>query len=153
VNNYVKYGENNNHYKHGQSETKLYMVWASMKQRCNNPNSKVYERYGGRGITMYQDWDSSFHTFYTWAIETGYTEGLEIDRINNDQCYEPSNCRWVTSVENNRNKSSTILDISKAKEIRKMYKTGKYTQKTIGDKFNVSLYAISDVIRNKTWSI
>lgn len=90
--------------KHGQYGTKLYHVWGTMKYRCNNPNDKHFHRYGGRGIKVCDEWND-FIPFYKWATNHGYKEGLTIDRINNDGNYEPSNCRWVTIQEQQRNKT------------------------------------------------
>jgi len=90
--------------KHNLSKTKIYGVWCSIKQRCLNPNDKSYINYGARGITICDDWESDFMAFYNWAMSNGYRERLEIDRINNDGNYEPSNCRWTTSFINASNK-------------------------------------------------
>jgi hypothetical protein len=95
--------------KHGCKGTKLYRVWCSMKERCNNPNNKSYSRYGGRGITICEDWMLSFEKFNEWAINNGYSENLTIDRKNNNGNYEPSNCRWITISEQNRNYSRNHL--------------------------------------------
>lgn len=90
--------------KHNMSYNKLYKVWCGMKTRCYNPNFIYYCNYGGRGITICNEWINDFKTFYNWAINNGYKEGLTIDRIDNDGIYEPSNCRWTTRAEQNRNK-------------------------------------------------
>lgn len=70
-----------------------------MKMRCNNPKDNAYKNYGSRGIMVCKELDE-FITFYNWAITNGYKEGLELDRIDNDGNYEPSNCRFVTAREN-----------------------------------------------------
>lgn len=80
---------------HGQSKTRLYKVWTSMKQRCSNPNDKAYLDYGGREIKVCDEWQD-FEPFHEWAMSTGYARDLEIDRIDNDGDYEPGNCRWVS---------------------------------------------------------
>lgn len=84
---------------HGKSGTKLYYIWEAMKQRCYNPNNKRYSDWGGRGITICDEWKNNFRKFEKWAIESGYKEGLTIDRINNDKEYSPNNCRWATYHE------------------------------------------------------
>ena len=106
--------------KHGDSHTKLHQVWIGIRQRCRNLNYKHYKNYGGRGISVCNEWDN-YEFFKTWAIENKYKEGLTIDRINNDGNYEPDNCRWTTyKVQaNNRrqrkNCSSKYLGLSKTK--------------------------------------
>lgn len=97
-------GENNPSYKHGDSGSKLYYVWAEMIQRCTNPKHRRYEDWGGRGITICQEWQNDYSAFKEWALSNGYEEGLSIDRINNNKGYSPDNCRWATVKEQNLNK-------------------------------------------------
>lgn len=97
------------HYeRHGLTKSRLYRVYISMKKRCNDPKDPGYNNYGGRGISVCQEWENSFLTFYNWAIKNGYKEksGLSIDRINNDGNYEPSNCQWVPKAVQDNNKRS-----------------------------------------------
>jgi len=87
---------------HGLSGTNLYSRWEGIIQRVSNPKSPVYKHYGGRGITICEEW-KSFIDFYNWAINNGYSKELEIDRINGDGNYDPSNCRWVDKSTNRGN--------------------------------------------------
>jgi len=140
---------NKNNMKHGGSKTKLYNVWCSIKQRILNPNNYDYSNYGGRGITICNEW-LEFIPFRDWALSNGYKENLQINRINNDGNYEPSNCDFVPIKENLRNRRNTItLEI--ANEIRNLYKTGNYTQKELANKFNISQANVSFIILNKRW--
>lgn len=86
----------------------LAKVWNGMKNRCYNLKHDSYKRYGGRGIKVCQEWfDSSSH-FIKWALNHGYKEGLQLDRIDVNGDYEPSNCRWVTAKTNSRNRRNTV---------------------------------------------
>jgi len=94
---------------HGQSRTRLYHIWQSMKQRCYDEHVKEFIRYGGRGIGICDTWKSEFIPFYEWAITNGYDDQLTIDRINNNSNYSPHNCRWVSTKDQNRNKTSSRM--------------------------------------------
>lgn len=87
--------------KHGMHNTKIYKVWTSMLQRCENPNEKAYENYGGRGIKVHPKWHS-FEGFWE-DMKSGYSEGLSLDRIDVDGDYEPGNVRWATRFEQQNN--------------------------------------------------
>ena len=90
---------------HGQSRTKLYKVWNSMKQRCENSKIKYYKNYGARGICVCEEW-KDFSNFYKWAIEHDYynLKRPTIERINNDGNYCPDNCKWTTFLKQAYNK-------------------------------------------------
>lgn len=100
---------NKNHLTHGKRKTRLYRIWANIKTRCTNQNDPHFDRYGGRGISICDEWTDDFQAFYVWAISHGYTDELTIDRIDNNGNYEPNNCRWVTVSEQNRNKRNVRL--------------------------------------------
>ena len=88
---------------HQKTNTRLYRIWASMKNRCLNPNASRYKDWGGRGITVCEEWKNNFIAFYEWAMTNGYSDNLSIDRIDNDKGYSPDNCRWATLTEQMRN--------------------------------------------------
>ena len=92
-----------------QNDKRLYAVWNGIKQRCLNKNSTSYHNYGGRGIKIDSDWANHYEAFYKWAISAGYKEGMEIDRIDNDGDYCPSNCRFVNKEEQANNKRNVKL--------------------------------------------
>ena len=85
-----------------------YNSWRSMVNRCNNKNSATYQYYGGRGITICAEWNDPF-VFGEWAVSNGYKKGLTLDRINTDGNYEPSNCRWATMFEQDKNRRNSII--------------------------------------------
>lgn len=96
-------------YKHGGCYTRLYGVWEGMKSRCCDEKNKRFSNYGGRGISICEEW-LDFATFRDWALSSRYKKGLTIDRIDVDGNYEPSNCRWVTMKvqQNNRTNNHRI---------------------------------------------
>ena len=99
-------------YRHGfrqQRETvnRIYRIWIHMRDRCNNPNNKDYYFYGNKGIKVCTEWND-FVNFYNWAMENGYSDSLEIDRINGERNYEPKNCRWVDDTVQARNTKRCI---------------------------------------------
>ena len=93
----------NNCTSHKLSNTRLYTIWSGMKQRCYYPKHKDYHNYGGRGITICDEWKENFKAFYEWAITHGYRDDLTIDRKDVNGNYTPDNCKWSTWREQRLN--------------------------------------------------
>ena len=106
----ISCGKHARYLQHGQRHTKLYSVWLSMKNRCNNTIAHEYSRYGGRGIKVCGEWQSDFQAFYDYVSKLPHfgEKGYSLDRIDNDGNYEPGNVRWATHKEQSNNKSTNV---------------------------------------------
>lgn len=144
--------KNNGTFKHGKRNTLLYSVWIHMKGRCNNPSYKIYKNYGGRGISVCNEWldeENGFINFYNWAVENGYKErsGLSIDRVDVNGNYEPNNCRWVDNKVQVINRRKSKGKIINAKTKRKKKKKDYIIQVVDG------LYLTHLILSNKTYPV
>lgn len=91
---------------HGMTNSRAYAIWHSMVNRCHQPNCKTYRAYGGRGVSVCDRWRRSFENFFS---DMGNPpDGCSIDRIDNAVGYQPDNCRWATSREQQLNRRDTI---------------------------------------------
>lgn len=86
---------------------KLQGVYYSMRARCYSPEHSGYQWYGGKGIQVCDEW-SKLSAFINWALANGYEEGLQLDRIDANKDYSPDNCRWISRIENLRNRDITL---------------------------------------------
>jgi hypothetical protein len=109
--NFCQFCKNSSITTHGYSHTKIYGVYHKAKERCCKPTCKDFKDYGGRGISMCDEWMNSPVAFITWALENGYREGLSLDRIDNDKGYSPDNCRFVNYFiqANNRSTNRQVI--------------------------------------------
>lgn len=132
-------------FKHGLSDKHpLYSIWKNMKKRCNNPKASEYENYGGRGISVCENWSNKFQDFYNWAITNGWSEDLTIDRIDNDGNYCPENCRWSTfkTQMNNMTKNHYV-----------QYNDSLYTLSTLAEHLNIPYNVVRYRISNCKWNV
>jgi len=109
--------------------------------RCYYPTTNGYQRYGGRGITMCDEWINNPGSFYDWSINNGYKKGLTIDRIDVNGNYEPSNCRWVTKEvqDNNRRNNRNITCNGKEKTLAQWAREYNINIVTLSDRLKAGL--------------
>lgn len=129
---------------HGMRNTRLYKEWRSMMNRCNAKSGKDYKNYAGRGITVCQEWRTSFENFRDWAHSAGYQDNLTLDRIDVNGNYDPSNCRWATLKEQANNTRSNLY-----LEFRGERKTAKQWADELGINYNT----LHSRITTKGWSV
>lgn len=129
--------------KHGGFGTRLYETWININKRCFNENHKAYPLYGGRGITVCDEW-REFEPFRDWALANGYAEDLTIDRIDVNGNYEPSNCRWATMKEQSNNKRNNHFV---------EYNGEKHTVSEWADKYGVDQRTLYARLNNREWDL
>lgn len=127
--------------------SRLYNIWANIKKRCLNPNNPRYHRYGSRSIC--KEW-LDYPGFKKWAMGNGYKNGLTIDRVNNNKGYNPSNCQWITKIENTAKGNSETkrkLTFKDATDIR----ASSLSQSKLAKIYNVGQPRIWNIIHYKTY--
>lgn len=110
LNDEVRHGKGvvPNRSTHGMCGTRLYGIWKSMRNRCNNPNNPFFHRYGKKGIKVCDEWND-FNVFLEWATMSGYSNVMTIERIDNNKNYCPDNCMWIENELQAKNKSGNRL--------------------------------------------
>lgn len=135
--------------KHGESRTPLHCVWVQMRKRCRNRNYHGWLHYGGRGIKICARWNNYEAFRDDMAPHPG--KGWTLDRIDNNGDYEPSNCRWATRKDQQRNQRRTKLTMLQAEEIRRRAANGE-SGAALGREFGVHQVTASHVITKRTWA-
>jgi hypothetical protein len=125
---------------HNMVGTRIYRIYRNMRNRCLLPCAVGYKNYGGRGITVCDEWlgDGGFERFYEWSMKNGYNDDLTLDRVNVDGNYEPNNCRWTTIIVQNNNRR-TNRNITFNGETHTLAEWGRITgidEYTIGQRLN-----------------
>lgn len=113
---------------HNMSKHPLWGVWNSMRQRCNNSNTRSYKFYGAKGIKVCKQWSQSI-PFIKWAMMNGWKPGLTLDRIDDQSDYSPENCRFITRAENSLRKRGN------GKNVGKIFGSWKIVEKLPYDKY------------------
>lgn len=131
----------------------LYGIWCGMRDRCYRETNQDYIYYGAKGIKLCEAWHTDYGEFKRWSLLNGYVKGnsLQIDRIDANLDYCPTNCRWVTPKVNQRNRDCVLLDENKANEIRTLF-SHNLTDTEIASMYNVHPDTIGDIRRGKTWN-
>lgn len=136
---------------HGLSNHPLYRIIKSAEARCRYPATKDFKWYGGRGITVCQEWALHPERFIEWALTHGWKRGLELDRIDNDGNYTPENCRFITHRVNSQNRRTVVVTPEKARAVKALRDSGK-TASDVGLIVGVSRQCVLQIWNGKTWS-
>lgn len=138
----INKGEKSPFYVRGGTGTRLHDIWLSMRERCYRIHHPHFKSYGGRGISICDEWQD-FRSFREWALANGYADNLQIDRIDFNGNYEPSNCRWVTPKEQQNNKRSNRFIC---------YQGTRYTLTQLSEKIGMNKTTLKERL-NMGWDI
>jgi hypothetical protein len=135
----------------GKSEP-IYQLWHHMKQRCYRKRNDNYATYGGRGITVCDEWRDNYPAFREWAIANGYRKGLQIDRIDNDGPYSPDNCQFTSPAKNTQKQPQVKLTPRRVLVIRRLMERTTLTAEEVGRLFGVTRSAVTAINRRERWA-
>jgi hypothetical protein len=134
--------------RHDKCAHPLYCVYYGMRGRCLNPSNASFKNYGGRGVAICADWESSFTAFFSWAMANGWKRGLHLDRIDTNGNYEPGNCRFISQAENNRNRRNTRMT---AETISAVY-SASGSHADVSRKFGIPYTIVAKIRRGQTYT-
>lgn len=134
--------------KYPEDSERLQRILHGIKTRCNNENATSYQYYGGRGITICDEWNNDFMNFYNWAKNNGYSDELSIDRIDNEKGYEPENCRWVTQGEQMKNRRKW----ERRRVVFVSFRGGNVSIPELSEMYGIDRALLYDRIRRYGWS-
>jgi hypothetical protein len=135
----------------GESEKHpLYGTWLGIRRRCNDVNYHSYQYYGGRGITLCEEWTKSFWTFVA-DMGDKPSKNHSIERIDNNIGYTPSNCKWATAKEQARNRSNNVLNEQIVDTIRELYIAEMMTIKQIAMALDISYDNVYNAVNRDIW--
>lgn len=126
-----------------KTKRRIHTAWKNMHARCENPQRSGYEEYGGRGITVCEEWHK-FFPFYCWSLSNGYADNLTIDRIDNDKGYSPDNCRWVSQKVNSRNRRNNRVITFNGESL---------CVSEWAERLGITFQALDDRLRSKGWTL
>jgi len=142
----IKHGDARRNRSDGKKTSRLYNIWCGMKQRCNNPNTGKYHLYGGKGVSVCNEWMADYAIFKDWALSNGYSEELTIDRIDNGKGYSPDNCRWADINEQHKNRGITVY-IGISNTIKEWSKITGLEEKSIRNAYRNDITKAQELIR------
>lgn len=128
---------------------KLFIIYCGMRSRCYNMKSNNFHLWGGKGVSICEEWINNYEAFRDWALANGYKEGLSIDRKESDKNYEPSNCRWITQRENS---SKGKMNLMRVRLVRKLYETNIFSKERLAEIYGIRVGSVRNILSKKTWA-